>query len=87
MFWIGQKVECINGSRLLGLIQTGDRLTISNIHTDPLWGDILGLEFIEAPNPPMPYYGYNSINFRPIVEIKTDISVFTKMLDKIKEDA
>jgi hypothetical protein len=87
MFRVGQQVECINGDGLLGLIKTGQKVTISHIHSHPTWGDILGLEFSDAPPAPPDYTGYNSRLFRPIVEKKTDISIFTEMLTptKIKE--
>ncbi len=89
MFRVGQRVECIEGFEWWGLIKKGDRVTISHIYTNPFWGDIVGLDFSDAAPPPKPYTGYNSRNFKPIVETETDISVFTKMLKptKITEDA
>jgi hypothetical protein len=97
MFYVGQKVVCINdkprrpNSRLL--LKRGAIYTIARVvdHSDdPLCegGDPLGLSLVEVPDLKETkcfYADYWSGRFRPAVERKTDISIFTKMLTPNRE--
>lgn len=58
--------------------------TVSNAYTN---GDDLLIEILEFPSPADGYWdaGFLAIAFRPIVERKTDISIFTKMLKQRSE--
>ena len=72
-FHIGQRVICIEGC-------LGWNLATSGIYT------ITGIEYpyvgvAEAIPGPSPC-GWYATRFRPIQERKTDISLFTKMLDR-----
>lgn len=88
MFRVGQKVVCIKSGAWHSL--NGDE------HDGPAYGDVVtirgfdtskqgGLLFHEWRRPQHLYSdgterGYLHIRFRPVVERKTDISIFTKML-------
>lgn len=87
MFNIGQKVKCIKpGGFKDNNIRNGDILTISTIHSEPSWpSGVLGLDFVAIKSPRPEYSGFNSRWFKPIVEKKTDISIFTKMLNTKKK--
>jgi hypothetical protein len=92
MFYVGQRVICIDADwgpiaqEFNGHPQVGDIVVIAKIVTPPSHArpcDHFGL-------PGIPHYMYASTNFRPIVETKTDISIFTRLLvpgTKILEDA
>jgi hypothetical protein len=92
MFWIGQKVVCVD-----------DRGLAAALHQDevgPLVGDIYtvrglicvngqhGVKLFEIVNPPHQYWGetrecaFYARRFRPVVEKKTDISVFEEILQR-----
>ena len=84
-FYVGQKVECIDNSNSVpGLpcppLKTP--LTVSYVYLH--WSGEEAIDLVEVPNPAGRGFdrGYNAFYFRPIVERKTDISVFTKMLDR-----
>lgn len=93
-FVVGQKVVCINecGTNQdthpgIIAIKKGDILTVREITQAPRRnGQILiGVRFKEVVNVTSPYsvcweYDYSPKNFRPLVERKTDISVFKAML-------
>jgi hypothetical protein len=52
------------------------------------WGEHLSLaEFVDSPPGYSEPYVYEAAAFRPVVERKTDISVFTKILDDCKAAA
>lgn len=96
-FYIGQKVVCVapfdgdwsmNPTGYFFIEVPGpkdkDILTISGITPD---GE--GLRFVEFPlsEYPSPEYGYGRQYFRPLVERKTDITIFTKILNTDKAHA
>jgi hypothetical protein len=78
MFRVGQKVVCVNA-------EGTPELTLNAIYTitaiDPDAKDGIGVELAEV-EPPGGYieWIYDIRRFRPIVERKTNISVFTEML-------
>ena len=86
MFKVGQKVVRFKGreeaARLYGapFPRLNEVCTISNIYVD-CDGDEQ-LELVEYPSPARQgwHAGYLARFFRPVVERKTDISVFTEML-------
>jgi len=81
MFHIGQRVECIRTpSRIVNDLgyprfQKGDILTVAGIEYDEYY-ETEFLMFAER----SPQHRGQSTGFRPIVERKTDISIFTEML-------
>jgi hypothetical protein len=98
-FRVGQKVLCINDqwneyhaniARRLGvtLPVLGGIYTIRAIEIRPQRGD---LYFVEIVNPIIEYdigraeQGFHVARFRPVVERKTDISVFRAMLNPSKQ--
>lgn len=85
MFRVGQKVVCVKGPLLKNsnTIQPkiGEIYTIREIYVDPLGGEGLRLVEIICPKHSSGMeYGYFRSRFRPVVERKTDISVFTEIL-------
>jgi hypothetical protein len=84
-FRVGQKVVCVEN---LSGPQKDDVCTIINVY---LSDDDVMIELAEFPNPEDDEYfaGWMAKYFRPAVEGKTDISIFTKMLtgSKIGADA
>lgn len=89
-FTVGQKVVCVNSDRAKNLKKNGV-YTIKLVKK----GDIpnLGLtgviswfclELVEA-EPNRGHIGFCPSRFRPVVERKTDISVFKAMLNPLKE--
>lgn len=101
MFRVGQKVVCVyDGEWQLHGFETTPKYrgvyTIRAISTDCNSG--YGLSFEEIHNRPARYVNdivgpiikekmWRSSRFRPLVEKKTDISVFTKMLTGTKTPA
>lgn len=88
-FHVGQKVVCIDDS--IGLdgsaapIEEGRIYTIRGVTKGhSVRGEGIGLLFEEIP--PLPAFpkGYIHSRFRPVVERKTDISIFTDMLNKTR---
>ena len=92
MFHIGQKVVCIQDVWVSGeptqeppgIIKpsVGDVLTIREMVRQD---GVLYFKFAEIHNKPFGGYletVFEAIGFRPVVEKKTDISVFTAMLNK-----
>jgi hypothetical protein len=97
-FRIGQKVVCVDASDgVVGASMFSDRLVKGNIYTirgfnsPDYLNDTLGLlleEIIgEISTSWDEEYGFRQNRFRPIVERKTDISVFTAMLTDKRVDA
>lgn len=87
-FYVGQKVVMVD----LGEAPDPARnpppfnrvITVSQIHSRKMGhnGYRTTLEFVEYPGPETEIYypGWNAEYFRPAVERKTDISIFTAML-------
>jgi len=95
-FRVGQKVVCIRGPfgcYVEGKKQPnmGELYTIRAIYTDvlrPQYGVGLHLEEIENPTSlDGKEPGFYSSRFRPVVERKTDITVFTEILRKATKPA
>lgn len=89
-FRVGQKVVCVDAkpsfSRVPAPFKEGDVLTVSAITTG--WsghGLDTGLCFEEVPCVGQCYNGYSARRFRPVVERKTDISIFRAMLNTTPE--
>jgi hypothetical protein len=100
MFWTGQKVVCVDASRKnMGLFADfirwalgcdwpveGAIYTIARPHVDV--GELgVGVELIEIKNSWIVKRAFYQRRFRPLVNSKTDISVFTKMLTDTKVPA
>jgi hypothetical protein len=95
-FRVGQKVVCITAPRKNGNWSglhpsvKGRIYTVRETYTSPYNGK-LSLRFEEHINPICPCWdiecGYTAERFRPIVERKTDISIFTAMLRPCKVKA
>lgn len=89
MFHPNQKVICINNGPMKnnrGLVPPAPQLSEGTIYTvksvSPGGKAILLVEEVAFDD----YRGFNSSRFRPIVEKKTDISIFTEMLKTMKEN-
>ena len=94
MFYVGQKVVCVKDdalpfsrSDLPIAVKAGSIYTIRNIDDESAAIDgIPGLWLQEIVHPPkMTWLGVREVSycasrFRPVVERKTDISIFTEML-------
>ncbi len=89
MFRVGQKVVCVDSDSELGIWVDDDAPIVGHIYTVRRTfyipaGPCLDLE--EISRGPLARYahgdncGYGAHRFRPVVERKTDISIFTKML-------
>lgn len=87
MFYVGQKVVRIGGSdsRKSPSPPVGEIVTVS-------WtAEYLGrevIDLVEYPSPAEPSHwrrGYYAMYFRPAVERKTSIEIFTRMLNPSKE--
>lgn len=70
---------------------TGVVYTVREIEPEPVDG-LWYIRLVEIKNDPLPFdfereSAFNSARFRPVVERKTDISVFTAMLNTSKERA
>lgn len=96
-FRVGQKVTLKEppenfGNHPYGVVgpQFGEILTIRDIVD---YDDGPGLRFVEIRNPPHPWSDgfrentFNAEKFRPVVERRTDISIFEKMLTGGKQPA
>lgn len=91
MFRVGQRVVCIDGSRNPSGFSKfypveGQIYTIRGFHTEPHIKDV-GIFLEEIINPPTKWsdatsceWPFASKRFRPLVERKTDISMFEEML-------
>lgn len=86
-FRVGQKVVCVDDGpsilgRLTGLV-TGAVYTVTAVGlTHPIDAQRLPCIEIAERDSPNAFWAHR---FRPIVERKTDISIFTAMLDKTPE--
>lgn len=99
MFHIGQKVVCIKNGGWTSPKMFGDEIfpVFGKVYTvreiEPDFDEYSWIRLEEIINRPHNYgdgmieASYRSDRFRPIVERKTDISVFTKMLTDNKIDA
>lgn len=96
MFRVGQKVVCVsagtNGHPMDIRPRVGCVYTIRGIEFDrPAPIHPVGLWLEEIKNPLRSYAGYSefsetsfsALRFRPVIERKTDISVFTEILRKV----
>ena len=90
MFRVGQKVVCVDDELEPGCIRWGGVAPVKGqVYTvsgfgKALRGDELCLRLFELSTPAWCYLAHR---FRPIVERKTDISIFTAMLDRVPADA
>lgn len=86
-FYVGQKVVCVDAgigklSMRKANLEEGAVYTISKVID---WFGHVGLHLVEAK--PLPgYSGFAAERFRPIVERKTDISIFKAMLNHSKQE-
>ena len=86
MFFVGQKVARTPNTYNVGAHpqpEIGEVVTVSKILFCPC-GKLLQFIEYEWPGNEDIFPGYNAEAFRPIVEKKTDISIFTKMLNPDK---
>ena len=87
MFHVGQKVVCIDARTPVGCTQElkpGGIYTIADI--SEYW-DGIGIRLVEIKAEQTRRYidAFRVERFRPIVEKKTDISVFTDILDRVNK--
>ena len=87
MFYPGQKVECVDDTpNEWGdppLVVKGQVYTVRDCRR-AIYRDGYGVTLYELNHYP-PYSGFKAERFRPIVERKTSIEVFEKMLKPEKE--
>lgn len=80
-FRVGQKVVCIDASKSwrgdISDLVKGATYTVREVF-------MFGVTLDEVPLPE-DYLWFNGHRFRPVVERKTDISIFTKMLTDTRE--
>lgn len=85
MFIVGQKVVCVEGEvdpDWHGAVpRIGTVYTVSWTGVSEGW-DVEIIDLVELPSPAEKEFerGYQASCFRPVVERKTDISIFTAML-------
>lgn len=91
-FHIGQKVVCIRGADRSSVTRdgwapkTGGIYTIRGIYDGPIRVDLNFEEYVHHEfHDDGAEIGWNSERFRPIVERKTDISIFKAMLTPSKQ--
>lgn len=97
-FYVGQKVVCVNDRCLpdqwAGYEWDGDAPTIGNVYTvrsvhhDKQQNLVLWLNEIRRSKRSIEEWhddliGYGAERFRPLVERKTDISIFTEILNDV----
>jgi hypothetical protein len=87
MFYVGQRVVCVNDSPAwdghVPFVRKGAIYTIRCVSPAEDCDGNLGLRFHEVADPPprpMMAPWYCATRFRPVVERKTDISIFMRML-------
>jgi hypothetical protein len=101
MFRVGQRVVCVDADSGEGEWPSGSRPVLGQIYTvrsiEPTILNSAGLKLVELCLTSTPGHcgiiskkiykdaAYRAARFRPIVERKTDISVFKAMLTSIKE--
>lgn len=83
-FRVGQKVVCVDASGVISAkpLSVGPVYTIRELFDDPTYGHGVILEEIINGISLRGEFGYRSSRFRPVVDRKTDISIFTKMLPR-----
>jgi hypothetical protein len=94
-FFVGQKVVCIKRDRWR---REYDRRPMPRGERGPAFGELLTIRqivedgyllFVEIRNPIIKSVGeeaaFNPHHFRPVIERKTDISIFTRMLTPTSE--
>ena len=93
MFYVGQKVELVEWKADENKHVDGDPSLVGTVYTvsqvyHAKDGELM-LCLWEIPNDddPAMYAGFPARYFRPVVERKTDISIFTRMLEPQKETA
>ena len=84
-FRVGQKVVCLDDEGSDGDLSRGRVYTITKINGDVLYSAraksfSVGLELLEA-HPSQGFHDFAASRFRPVVERKTDISIFKAMLN------
>lgn len=82
MFYVGQKVVCVDGKPRNYphcAVRAGAVYTVSKI-MHSIYGDSLHVAEVDGD-----YWGFYADRFRPVVERKTDISIFTAMLNPSKQ--
>jgi hypothetical protein len=86
-FRVGQKVVRVAGVQVSDVPPPplNTPVTVSNVYMTPV-GE-LAVEILEYPAPETDEYfaGFAAEKFRPVVERKTDISIFQRMLSPNKE--
>jgi hypothetical protein len=88
MFYVGQKVVCIDNSTWAFWCE---RPLVGPIYTiSASWRHSSGEELVDLVELPcrdhfLVAFGFVGARFRPIVERKTDISIFKKMLTPVKQ--
>ncbi len=88
MFRVGQKVVCVDSKTGLGIWLESDEPVEGHVYTitriifeDEMIFHLAELNRSDAARKQWgPSVGYAARRFRPVVERKTDISIFTKML-------
>lgn len=84
MFRVGQKIVCVDASGTNGIVENGV-YTVSDkcpeCAVDGFFGPMTFISIVgEAHDSGLKCNGWRASRFRPLVERKTDISIFTKML-------
>lgn len=93
MFHVGQEVECVSSRYRSGrlappFLTVGRRFVIRGFTVTPRGNQIIHLAGYVGPKNRNGYEkGFRPEMFRPIVDRKTDISVFTEMLKPQHVDA
>lgn len=92
MFYVGQKVVCVDASEMLndgGFRRDAPMLSEGSIYTviaTRSVGPFHGVQVAEVRPSEEHLWGFLASRFRPIVERKTDISIFTDMLTPKTEE-
>ena len=99
MFHIGQRVVCIHGvgcpsaNEFLNVPEKGGIYTVRGfVSPDVGYERTPGMLLEEVVNPPWEYKegvfepSFHPYHFRPLVQHKSDISVFTRMLDNVRTE-
>ena len=85
-FDVGQKVECIHDTNFTHMIRRGTIYEVEYVYF-PRGHTAICLKGVGTWYPDAPP-GWPATWFRPIIERKTDISIFTAMLtDRVNESA
>jgi hypothetical protein len=86
VFRVGQKVVCIEDRPIYGGVWRDDVPVKGNVYTiarirPGVYGDYVSFDLVELKS----RIGYRASRFRPVVERKTSIAVFTAMLNTSKQ--